>query len=160
MRPGEKKMPQRPTEKKMPQKQPNEDAEGKGKGKAQDKGKAGQRQGEGSWPSGDKGSWPLHWQRQWLAHEDNESEKRLKAVLDRKRQRTYLPHEDKGKGKDTRKKKGEAKAGKGTGKENGEDKADNAMAEDSRWGRRLKKAVDRWQKGEDKGRDKGLGLRV
>ena len=71
-----------------------------------------------------------------------------------------MPHEDKGKGKDTRKKKGEAKAGKGKGKENGEDKADNAMAEDSRWGRRLKKAVDRWQKGEDKGRDKGLGLRV
>ena len=127
------------------------DAEGKGKGKAQDKGKAGQRQGEGSYSG---------WQRQWLAHEDNESGKRLKAVLDRKRQRTYLPHEDKGKGKDTRKKKGEAKAGKGKGKENGEDKADNAMAEDSRWGTRLKKAVDRWQKGEDKGRDKGLGLRV
>ena len=65
----------------------------KGKGNAKDKGKAGRRHLAftlGSWPSGDKGSWPLHWQRQWMAHEDNEAEKRL---------RHWLPHEDKGKGK-------------------------------------------------------------
>ena len=145
---------QHPLEKKMPKKRPTEDAEGKGK--AQDKGKAGQRQGEGNWPIA------AELARQWLAHEDNEAEKErlIGSLLAHEARQCWLIGA-KGKGK------GKSEDGKGndTGKKaKATPKA--KMPEDDPWSRRLKMFVDSWhlkrvgKDGKNKGRERGLGLRV
>ena len=172
---------QHPLEKKMPKKRPTEDAEGKGK--AQDKGKAGQRQGEGNWPIA------AELARQWMAHEDNEAEKErlIGSLLAHEARQCWLigakgkgkgKSED-GKGNDTGK-DGKGKDGKGKEGKDGKGKAmsktqakatpkaktPEQIPEDDPWSRRLKMYVDRWhlkkvgKDGKNKGREKGLGFRV
>ena len=148
---------QHPLEKKMPKKRPTEDAEGKGK--AQDKGKAGQRQGEGNWPIA------AELARQWMAHEDNEAEKeRLIGSLlaHEARQCWLIGAKGKGKGKDGKGKAMSKTQAKATPKA----KTPEQIPEDDPWSRRLKMFVDSWhlkrvgKDGKNKGRERGLGLRV
>ena len=134
MRPGEKKMPQRPTEKKMPQKQPNAEAEKSSSSCSKGQAAAAAAAAAAAPPQHPPPQWMLTAAKAVTAPP-------LKGSVARVVLQGNGTH-DKGQGK----------------------MADEDMS--GRWSRRLKMAVYRWQmakgisKGEDKGREKGLGLRV